>query len=74
MPVVIPDVLGGTRLTCAWGDAVALVPWAVYEASGDAAVLAASVDAMARFVDGVERAAGPTLDLFEINGFPPKSL
>ena len=60
VPVVIPDVLGGTRLTCAWGDAVALVPWAVYEASGDAAVLAASVDAMARFVDGVERAAGPS--------------
>ena len=60
VPVVIPDVLGGTRLTCAWGDAIALVPWAVYEASGDAAVLAASVDAMARFVDGVERAAGPS--------------
>ena len=36
------------------------MPWAVYEASGDAAVLAASVDAMARFVDGVERAAGPS--------------
>ena len=60
LPVVSPDVLGGTKLTCAWGDAITLVPWAVYEATGDASVLAGSVEAMARFVDGVDAAAGPS--------------
>ena len=60
LPVVSPDVLGGTRLTSAWGDAIALVPWAVYEATGDASVLAGAVDAMARFVDGVDSVAGPS--------------
>ena len=61
LPVVSPDVLGGTRLTCAWGDAITLVPWAAYEATGDARLLAASVEAMARFVDGVAAAAGQSL-------------
>ena len=60
MPVVSPNVLGGTKLTCAWGDAVTLVPWAAYEATGDRALLAASVDAMSRFVDGVAAVAGPS--------------
>lgn len=58
LPVVSPDVLGGTKLTCAWGDSITLVPWAAYEATGDRALLAATVEAMARFVDGVEEAAG----------------
>ena len=60
LPVVSPDVLGGTKLTCAWGDAITLVPWAVFEATGDASVLAGTVEAMARFVDGVDAAAGPS--------------
>ncbi|WP_099330320.1 family 78 glycoside hydrolase catalytic domain [Actinomyces ruminis] len=58
LPVVSPDVLGGNKLTCAWGDAITLVPWAAYEATGDPAVLAASVEAMACFVDGVDAVAG----------------
>ncbi|QPL05278.1 MULTISPECIES: alpha-L-rhamnosidase [Actinomyces] len=60
MPVVSPDVLGGTKLTCAWGDAITLVPWAAYEATGDPALLASTVEAMARFVDGVAAVAGPS--------------
>lgn len=59
--MVAPNVLGDTKLTCAWGDAITLVPWAVYEATGDTGVLAATVEAMSRFVDGVEMAAGPRL-------------
>ncbi len=58
LPVVSPDVLGGNKLTCAWGDAITLVPWAVYEATGNPAVLAASVEAMSCFVDGVDAVAG----------------
>ncbi|SDN77740.1 alpha-L-rhamnosidase [Actinomyces ruminicola] len=58
LPVVVPDVLEGNKLTCAWGDAITLVPWAVYEATGDPAVLAASAEAMACFVDGVDAVAG----------------
>ena len=58
VPVVIPDVLDGPRLTCAWGDAIVLVPWAVWEATGDLAVLERHVGAMARFVDGVAAVAG----------------
>ncbi|MCL3789067.1 alpha-L-rhamnosidase, partial [Actinomyces sp. 187325] len=58
MPVVSPDILDGTKLTCAWGDAITLVPWAAYEATGDPALLEATVEAMARFVDGVAEVAG----------------
>lgn len=58
LPVVSPDVLEGNKLTSAWGDAITLVPWAVYEATGDPAVLAGTVDAMASFVDGVDSVAG----------------
>ena len=58
IPVVVPDVLDGPRLTCAWGDAVVLVPWAVWEATGDPRVLADSVEHMARFVEGVDSVAG----------------
>ncbi len=59
LPVVSPDVLDGTKLTSAWGDAIVFVPWAIYEATGDASVLEASLPAMSRFVDGVAEVAGP---------------
>ncbi len=58
LPAVSPDVLEGNKLTCAWGDAITLVPWAVYEATGDPSVLAASAEAMSCFVDGVDAVAG----------------
>ncbi|MDU0348775.1 family 78 glycoside hydrolase catalytic domain, partial [Actinomyces sp. MRS3W] len=58
LPVVVPHVLEGEKLTCAWGDAITLVPWAVYEATGDTGVLAHTVEAMRRFVDAVDAAAG----------------
>ncbi len=57
LPVVSPDVLGGNRLTCAWGDAITLVPWATYEATGDLGLLASTVEAMACFVDGIDDVA-----------------
>ncbi len=60
VPVVVPDVLDGPQLTCAWGDAVTLVPWAIYEATGDTGVLKTGIEAMERFVAGVAAAAGPS--------------
>ncbi|WP_207761076.1 alpha-L-rhamnosidase [Bifidobacterium simiarum] len=54
IPVVIPDVLDGPKLTCGWGDACVLVPWAVYRATGDATVLKRFLPMMSRFIDGVD--------------------
>lgn len=41
-------VMGGSA---GWGDATVLVPWAIYEAYGDAELLAESWDSMTRWVD-----------------------
>nr|WP_232339226.1 alpha-L-rhamnosidase [Bifidobacterium choladohabitans] len=54
IPLVVPDVLDGPRLTCGWGDAAVLVPWALYRATGDEAVLRRFLPMMDRFVDGVQ--------------------
>ena len=54
IPVVVPDVLDGPKLTCGWGDAAVLVPWAIYRATGNKAVLFRFLPMMDRFVDGVE--------------------
>ncbi|MDO4259266.1 MAG: family 78 glycoside hydrolase catalytic domain [Actinomycetaceae bacterium] len=61
IPVVIPDVLGGPKLTCAWGDAIVLVPWALWQASGDRRILEENIEAMAAFIRGVEAVAGESL-------------
>ncbi|WP_216666411.1 alpha-L-rhamnosidase [Actinomyces faecalis] len=42
----------------AWGDAAVLVPWAVYEATGDAEVLRAQLDSMQAWVDREAELAG----------------
>lgn len=46
--------------TAVWGDVATLVPFAIYEATGDVDVLRRSWKLMQRWVDGVERLAGPT--------------
>ena len=43
----------------AWGDAAVLVPWTLYERFGDTGVLAAQYDSARRWVDLLERLAGP---------------
>mgnify|MGYP002521773031 FL=1 len=53
IPVVVPDVLDGPKLTCGWGDASVLVPWAVYQSTGDKTVLERFVPMMDSFIDGV---------------------
>jgi alpha-L-rhamnosidase len=60
VPFVVPDVLGSAHPSAAaWGDAAAVVPWTLYERSGDAGVLAAQYDSMRAWVDRQAALAGP---------------
>ena len=60
VPFVIPDVLNTpTSAAAAWGDAATLVPWALYQRSGDREVLARQLPSMRRWVDKVASLAGP---------------
>ena len=49
--------LMGRHSSAGWGDAVTIVPWALYQAYGDRNVLAEFYDAMVRWVAYVERCA-----------------
>jgi len=71
MPFVIPDILSDTKLAketlkgagpaaAAWGDAATIVPWVVYQRSGDAAVLARQLPSMRAWVDHLAGLAGPS--------------
>ena len=61
VPTVVPDVVidGEPRFGRAgWADAAAIVPWAVYEAYGDASILATQLESMAAWVDALARRRG----------------
>jgi alpha-L-rhamnosidase len=61
VPVVVPYMLPRPVWpAAAWGDAVAIVPWVLYERYGDAQFLADHFSDMAAWVDAVAAAAGPT--------------
>ena len=54
VPSTVPNVLAGFEYQyggAGWGDAATLVPWALYEAYGDAIVLADQFDSMRRWVE-----------------------
>ncbi|WP_456285349.1 glycoside hydrolase family 78 protein [Microbacterium sp. JZ70] len=46
--------------TAVWGDAAVLVPWALYEATGDTAILSAQYTSMRRWVEFVDERVGPS--------------
>ncbi|HET6795139.1 MAG TPA: family 78 glycoside hydrolase catalytic domain [Acidimicrobiales bacterium] len=60
VPPVIPDVAPRRMrpFTAAWGDAATLVPWALYEAYGDPAVLRRQYPSMRSWVESEARRAG----------------
>ncbi|MCF7956128.1 MAG: family 78 glycoside hydrolase catalytic domain, partial [Phycisphaerae bacterium] len=67
----------------AWADAAIICPWAVYEVYGDTTVLEKHYDAMARFVDFLEKSAPDHLapqkfhcygDWLNINANTPKEV
>ncbi len=62
VPFVVPDVIDSARVgTAAWGDAAALVPWALYQRFGDRDTLARQFGSMRRWVDWMAGRAGDNL-------------
>jgi len=60
VPFVVPDVLGdGGPAAAAWGDAATIVPWVVYQRTGDAGLLARQLPSMRAWVDRIADLAGP---------------
>jgi alpha-L-rhamnosidase len=64
VPWYVPVIPAHERWTpirpgAAWGDAAVLVPWALYQRSGDTGIVAAQYDSARRWVDLMTRLAGP---------------
>ncbi|WP_082978949.1 family 78 glycoside hydrolase catalytic domain [Arthrobacter sp. B6] len=62
VPHVIPDVVHSdftNAPTAAWGDAAVLVPWTLYQRTGDVQVLEQQFQSMCAWVDKVAALAGP---------------
>ncbi len=53
VPIVVPDVLDAPFAACAWGDAACVVPWNLYQASGDATILQRQLPSMRAWVDKI---------------------
>ncbi len=65
VPDALPDVTPAERHdwdapAAGWGDAAVIVPWVLYQRTGDRRVLAAQFASMAAWVDHVASLAGPT--------------
>jgi alpha-L-rhamnosidase len=59
VPFVVPDVLRTPDpAAAAWGDAATVVPWVVYQRTGDAGLLERQLPSMRAWVDRVARLAG----------------
>ncbi|XAS72909.1 family 78 glycoside hydrolase catalytic domain [Micrococcaceae bacterium Sec5.1] len=61
VPHVVPDVIHSTYTnapTAAWGDAAVLVPWTLYQRTGDQQVLERQFASMCAWVDKVATLAG----------------
>src|SRR4051794_23502344 len=68
VPFVVPDVLRQDGpATAAWGDAATIVPWVMYERTGDAGLLARQLPSMRGWVDKMADLAGS--DLLWSGGF-----
>jgi alpha-L-rhamnosidase len=69
VPNVVPDVLPAAGSgekhnwhapAAGWGDAAVIVPWVLYQRTGDAGVLASQLESMCAWVDLVSSLAGPS--------------
>ena len=58
VPHVIPDVLKGNGGATGWADAVAIIPWTVYQVYGDKRILEESYPAITAWVKYMENRAG----------------
>ncbi|WP_043424384.1 alpha-L-rhamnosidase [Arthrobacter sp. 135MFCol5.1] len=55
--VTSADFMGFTNGSAGWGDAIVMVPWELYLATGDASILAENFDAMKRWLGFVRTSA-----------------
>lgn len=68
VPFVVPDILRQAGpATAAWGDAATIVPWVIYERTGDVGLLARQLPSMRAWVDRMADLAGN--DLLWAGGF-----
>lgn len=51
VPDVVPNILGPHGGTAVWGDSAAMVPWNVYQASGDVTLLEKQYESIKMWVD-----------------------
>jgi alpha-L-rhamnosidase len=59
VPFVVPDVIETPEpAAAAWGDAAALVPWVLYQRTGDVRLLARQLPSMRAWVDHIAGLAG----------------
>ncbi|MBM2620061.1 glycoside hydrolase family 78 protein [Actinoplanes sp. LDG1-06] len=60
VPYVVPDVLRQPGpATAAWGDAATIVPWVIYQRTGDLGLLHRQLPSMRAWVDRMSALAGP---------------
>ena len=68
VPYVVPDIFRQPGpATAAWGDAATIVPWVIYERTGDSGLLARQLPSMRAWVDRMADLAGS--DLLWTGGF-----
>ncbi|MFD5190842.1 family 78 glycoside hydrolase catalytic domain [Streptomyces sp. NPDC058357] len=59
VPFVVPDVLPESReARAAWGDAATIVPWTIYQETGDESVLERQFASMTAWTDRIAELAG----------------
>ena len=51
VPDIVPNILGPHGGTAVWADSAAIVPWSVYQLSGDPGILRAQYESMKMWVD-----------------------
>lgn len=60
LPFVVPDVLlDHSPAAAAWGDAATIVPWVLYQRTGDRGMLERQLPSMRAWVDKMTSLAGP---------------
>lgn len=67
VPHVVPNILGPATGTAVWSDAATILPWMVYQYSGDRHILEEQYANMRQWVEYVHRNAGE--DILWLNGF-----
>ncbi|MFD7770428.1 family 78 glycoside hydrolase catalytic domain [Streptomyces sp. NPDC059787] len=59
VPLVVPDIWGDTTAAAGWGDAAVVVPWTLYQRTGDTEILRRQFPSMRGWVERVLALAGP---------------